>query len=73
MEEMNLLRSTVDALEALTLPYCITGSFASNYYGIPRLTHDLDIVIAINENQVNGFFEVFSKGSYVDKEAEVYE
>lgn len=69
MEEMNLLRSTVNRLEALALPYCITGSFASNYYGNPRLTHDLDIIIAMNENQIDAFFEVFSKGGYVDKDA----
>ena len=69
MEELNLLRSTVKALEELCLPYCITGSFASNYYGAPRLTHDLDIVIIMNENEVESVFRVFSKSGYVDKEA----
>jgi hypothetical protein len=66
---MNLLRSTVNTLEELALPYCITGSFASNYYGIPRLTHDLDIIIVMNENEIENVFKVFSKSGYVDKEA----
>jgi hypothetical protein len=69
MEELNLLRNTVNILEKLALPYCITGSFASNYYGYPRLTHDLDIIVVMNESDVDGIFKAFSKGGYVDREA----
>ena len=69
MEELNLLRNTVNTLEKLALPYCITGSFASSYYGNPRLTHDLDIIIVMSESDVDKFFEAFSKVGYVDREA----
>jgi hypothetical protein len=34
-----------EALEACGLPYLLSGSFASNYYGIPRSTRDADFVI----------------------------
>lgn len=34
-----------DALEASGIPYLLTGSFASNYYGIPRSTEDADFVL----------------------------
>jgi hypothetical protein len=34
-----------DALEGCGIPYLLTGSFASNYYGIPRSTKDADFVV----------------------------
>jgi len=33
-------------LEAAGVPYMLTGSFASGFYGFPRATHDIDFVIA---------------------------
>jgi hypothetical protein len=33
------------ALEACGIPFLLTGSFASNYYGIPRSTRDADFVL----------------------------
>jgi hypothetical protein len=33
------------ALEACEIPFLLTGSFASNYYGIPRSTNDADFVL----------------------------
>ena len=34
------------ALEAVGIPYFVTGSFASSAHGIPRSTNDIDIVIS---------------------------
>ncbi len=34
-----------DALDACGIPYLLSGSFASNYYGIPRSTKDADFVL----------------------------
>ncbi len=34
-----------DALDACGIAYVLTGSFASNYYGIPRSTQDADFVL----------------------------
>jgi hypothetical protein len=36
-----------DALEASSIPYLLSGSFASNYYGIPRSTNDADFVLQL--------------------------
>jgi hypothetical protein len=36
-----------DALEACKIPYLLSGSFASNYYGIPRSTNDADFVLQL--------------------------
>jgi hypothetical protein len=35
----------VEALEACKIPFLLSGSFASNYYGIPRSTRDADFVL----------------------------
>lgn len=42
-----VLARVLEALETLNIPCMLTGSFASNYYGEPRSTHDADIVLAI--------------------------
>jgi hypothetical protein len=34
-----------EALEAWGIPFLLSGSFASNYYGIPRSTRDADFVL----------------------------
>lgn len=43
-EESITLR-VVNALEACGIPFLLSGSFASNYYGIPRSTRDADFVM----------------------------
>ncbi len=40
-----------EALEALKIPYVIGGSFASTAHGIPRATHDSDLVIGLRTDQ----------------------
>lgn len=37
--------AVVDALERTGIPYMVVGSLASNLYGTPRSTQDVDIVI----------------------------
>ncbi|MGZ5442741.1 MAG: hypothetical protein ACXW5U_11985 [Thermoanaerobaculia bacterium] len=42
----NLFRKMRDALELAGIPCVVTGSSASAVHGVPRTTHDGDIVIA---------------------------
>lgn len=39
--------AVIDALDALRIPYMVVGSFSSNFYGIPRATHDADFVVQL--------------------------
>jgi hypothetical protein len=41
MTENELLQDCLRRLNASGLPYFVTGSMASNYWGVPRSTHDL--------------------------------
>ena len=45
MPETNLFLIFTSRLQALGVPYMVTGSVASIVYGEPRLTHDVDLVI----------------------------
>jgi len=48
----------------------ITGSIVSSLQGEPRLTHDLDVVVAIQSDQVPHVLEAFpSPRFYVDEQA----
>jgi hypothetical protein len=52
-----------EALEACGIPYLLSGSFASNYYGIPRSTKDADFVLqaahAVGQELTRGLGEDF--------------
>jgi hypothetical protein len=47
MSQSELLKKVVAALEATGTPYMLTGSYASSLQGEPRLTHDIDLVVAL--------------------------
>lgn len=40
-----LLARLVAALDAAGIPYMVVGSFAATHHGVPRTTHDLNVVI----------------------------
>lgn len=52
MDQAELLRYTVLALDRLGIPYAIVGSFASGIWGEPRFTQDIDILIQLSVEQV---------------------
>jgi len=47
-----ILIAVLDALHASHIPYMVTGSLASNLYGIPRSTMDIDLIIAITDESL---------------------
>ena len=59
------LQEVLDALEGVGIGYMIVGSFASNLYGSPRATQDVDIVIEPNLGKLSQFLSVLgAKGFY---------
>jgi hypothetical protein len=62
----------VDALRRLNqagLDYMLTGSMASNYWGIPRTTHDLDFVIQLPPSSISKMVQAFQSDYYLDEQA----
>jgi hypothetical protein len=69
MEQDELLRRVVEALERLDLKYLVTGSIATILYGEPRFTNDIDLVVQLPIDQVAALLESFpSEEFYVDVE-----
>lgn len=51
MVQDSVFAGVLDALNSLGVPYMIVGSYASNYWGRPRMTHDADLVVELNARQ----------------------
>ncbi len=69
MNQAELLRYLVEVLEALGAEYMIGGSQASMYYGEPRLTRDVDIVVALRPEDLSAFLGRFpAEEFYVDEQ-----
>jgi hypothetical protein len=47
MDPAELLHLVAGVCERLGLPYLVTGSTATIYYGEPRFTNDIDIVVQL--------------------------
>lgn len=55
----NLFRIFIDPLNQAAIKYMITGSVASIIYGEPRLTHDIDLVILLTNDNIKKLAECF--------------
>ena len=70
MTQAELLRHLVEVLEAVGADYMIGGSHASMYYGEPRLTRDVDVIVALRAEQLHALLDRFPSGEfYVDETA----
>lgn len=69
MSTRNVLVKVLDVLDALGAPWMLTGSFAGNYYGEPRLTHDADVVIQLTPAGARQLTEALGR-DFVVSEAE---
>ena len=70
MEPSELLHFLADVLERLHLPYFITGSTVTIFYGEPRFTNDIDVVVDLPESMAGAFCEQFPEADfYVAEEA----
>ncbi len=52
MQPTEVLLLVTETLEALGIPYCVGGSFASSAYGEPRTTRDADILVSLPATKV---------------------
>ena len=59
MQQLDLIGTFVTPLENIGIPYLVTGSVASMFYGEPRLTHDIDLVILLRTSDIAKFASCF--------------
>ena len=69
MTERELLVDCLRRLNGADLAYLLTGSMASNFWGIPRTTHDLDFVIQLPPAAVPRLLQAFRGGFFLDEQA----
>lgn len=66
----SILRLAAESLDSLGIPHMVTGSLASAFYGEPRSTQDLDIVVNAAEPALQRLGErLRSEGLYCDEGA----
>lgn len=69
MNERELLVDCLRRLKRSKVTYYLTGSMASNYWGIPRTTHDLDFVIQLPSSAVPAIIREFKDDFHIDEAA----
>lgn len=70
MSQQELVIRVVEALERASIDYMITGSLVSSFQGEPRLSHDVDLVVALDAMQIDTVLQAFSDDEfYLSKEA----
>jgi len=67
--ELDVLAIVGERLKARGVPFMLTGSFAMAHYAVPRMTRDLDIVVALRPSDVPQVVAAFAGDFYVDTEA----
>lgn len=57
-------------MNAAGIQYMLTGSIASSFYGEPRATHDIDLVVNIRKKEVEQIMQAFQPPEfYLDKDS----
>lgn len=67
-EELEVLKVVTQRLNKANIAYMISGSIATNYYTVPRMTRDIDIVIELKTPDVDKFCGLFQSDFYINKE-----
>ena len=67
--ELDILRDVSQRLESAGIAFMLTGSVAMNYYAQPRMTRDIDLVVALDEVQAAIIVGLFEVDYYVDSQA----
>ncbi len=67
--ELDILREVSELLESAGIAFMVTGSVAMNYYAQPRMTRDIDLVIALNTGNAETFARLFEDNYYLDRQA----
>lgn len=63
--ELDVLRDVCARLEGAGIEYMLTGSLAMNYYATPRMTRDVDLVVAAEATDAEKFVGLFAPDYYV--------
>jgi hypothetical protein len=66
--EIDVIRDLASKFAELGVSYMLTGSVAMNFYAQPRMTRDIDVVVALKTDDVDRFVNVLTPDYYVARE-----
>jgi hypothetical protein len=67
--ELDIVRDVSLRLEQGSLAYMLTGSMAMNYYAQPRMTRDIDLVVALTPQDIDKVVRLFTPDYYISRDA----
>jgi len=68
MNELDILKLVASRLNGAKVDYMLSGSVALTFYGKPRMTRDIDIVIVIPPREIDRFVKIFEQDFYIDRD-----
>ncbi len=66
--ELDILREVSQRLSGAGIAFMLTGSVAMNYYAQPRMTRDIDLVVALAAADAETVVRLFEADYYIDSE-----
>jgi hypothetical protein len=67
--ELDIVRDVSARLDGAGIAYMLTGSMAMSYYAQPRMTRDVDVVVALTSADAGKIVDLFSRDYYVSEQA----
>lgn len=67
--EFEVIRDVAARLDQASIPYMLTGSMAMNFYALPRMTRDIDLVVELGAADVQRMVTLFLPSYYVSRSA----
>ena len=68
-EELEVLKTVAQRLDTAGIAYMVTGSMAVNYYAVPRMTRDIDVVVELSPGDAGRICHIFQNDFFIDREA----
>ena len=59
LDELSVLTLVTGRLDAAAIPYMLTGSIALGHYAQPRMTRDIDLVVALQPQDADRLADMF--------------
>lgn len=69
IDQNDLIEKIVDLLNSSRIPYMLSGSMCSSFYGKPRSTNDADIVIDPTKEQLEHFLNALGSDCCFSRDA----
>jgi hypothetical protein len=67
--EVDIIRDVSRRMDDAGIAYMLTGSMAMNYYAQPRMTRNIDVVVALTAAEAGKIVELFDRDYFLSEQA----